>query len=244
MTYCVAIKLAQGLVLASDTRTNAGVDHIATFCKMTIFERPGAVLVLLSAGNLATTQSVISLLRQNQAHDDGSSVLTQTSMYDVAVLIGATLRNVIDRDAHNGQQAAGVDFGCSFLLAGQIQGEPPRLFHIYPQGNFIESTEDTPYFQIGESKYGKPILDRVIQYNTPLCEASKCVLISFDSTIRSNLSVGMPIDYLLYRNNSFSTQERQRISEDDPYYQMIRQSWSQGLRDTFAAIENPPWARE
>ncbi len=157
MTYCVALKLSQGLVLASDTRTNAGVDHIATFCKMAVFEQPDVLLVLMSAGNLATTQSVISLLRQNQSRDDGSSLLTQTSMYDAAVLVGATLRNVIDRDAHNGQQAAGVDFGSSFLLAGQIRGEAPRLFHIYPQGNFIEATEDTPYFQIGESKYGKPI---------------------------------------------------------------------------------------
>ncbi len=244
MTYCVALKLSQGLVLASDTRTNAGVDHIATFCKMAVFEQPDVLLVLMSAGNLATTQSVISLLRQNQSRDDGSSLLTQTSMYDAAVLVGATLRNVIDRDAHNGQQAAGVDFGSSFLLAGQIRGEAPRLFHIYPQGNFIEATEDTPYFQIGESKYGKPILDRVVQFDTPLCEASKCVLISFDSTIRSNLSVGMPIDYMLYRNDSFSSKERQRITEDDPYYQMIRQAWSQGLRETFAAIENPPWAQE
>ncbi len=245
MTYCVALKLAQGLVLASDTRTNAGVDHIATFCKMTVFEDAGrAVLVLMSAGNLATTQSVISLLQQNLSGNDSDSLLAQTSMYDAAVLVGATLRNVIDRDAHNGQQAAGVDFGSSFLLAGQLAGEPPRLFHIYPQGNFIEATDDTPYFQIGESKYGKPILDRVIQHDTPLCEASKCVLISFDSTIRSNLSVGMPIDFMLYRSDSFSAEGRQRITEDDACYQMIRQRWSQGLRDTFAAIENPAWAVE
>lgn len=245
MTYCVALKLADGLVLASDTRTNAGVDHIATFGKMAVFETPGqSVIVLMSAGNLATTQSVISLLRQGLSHEDGSSLLAQHSLYDVAVLVGNTLRQVIARDAHGGPQAAGVDFGSSFLLAGQIRGEAPRLFHIYPQGNFIEATEDTPYFQIGESKYGKPILDRVITYDTALCDASKCVLISFDSTIRSNLSVGMPIDLLLYRKDSYDTVRKQRIQEDDPYYQMIRQRWSQGLRETFAAIENPAWARD
>ncbi len=242
MTYCVALKLSEGLVLASDTRTNAGVDHIATFGKMTVFEAPGrAVIVLMSSGNLATTQSVISLLKLHQQSEDPRSVLQQRSLYDVAVLVGRSLREVIARDAVTGGQSAGVDFGSSFLLAGQLEGESPRLFHIYPQGNFIEACADTPYFQIGEAKYGKPILDRVITYDTPLRDAVKCVLISFDSTIRSNLSVGMPIDLMTYQKDDLQSAFRVRLQEDDPYYRMIRQRWSLGLRETFAAIEPPAW---
>lgn len=243
MTYCVALNLAEGLVMASDTRTNAGVDHIATFAKMTVLDHPGrAVMVLMSAGNLATTQSVISLLRQRTGDDGHPELLRAPSMYDAAVAVGAVVREVVARDSKGGQHASGVDFGSSFLLGGQIAGEAPRLFHIYPQGNFIESTVDTPYFQIGEAKYGKPIIDRVVRFDTSLKEASKCVLISFDSTIRSNLSVGLPIDLALYRRDSLVLSNRQRISEDDPYYQMIRQGWSQGLRDTFARLDDPSWA--
>jgi len=243
MTYCVALNLAEGLVLASDTRTNAGVDHIATFAKMTVLEKAGqAVLVLMSAGNLGTTQSVISLLRQRLGEDGLPAILSVGSLYDAAVQVGALLREVVARDSQDGQSASGVDFGSSFLLAGQLAGEAPRLFHIYPQGNFIESTVDTPYFQIGEAKYGKPIIDRVVSHDTSLKEASKCVLISFDSTIRSNLSVGLPIDFALYRRDSLALTNRQRIGEDDPYYRMIRQGWSQGLRDTFARLADPQWA--
>lgn len=243
MTYCVALNLAEGLVMASDTRTNAGVDHIATFAKMTVLEHPGrAVMVLMSAGNLATTQSVISLLRQRTGDDGHPELLRAPSMYDAAVAVGAVVREVVARDSKGGQHASGVDFGSSFLLGGQIAGEAPRLFHIYPQGNFIESTVDTPYFQIGEAKYGKPIIDRVVRFDTSLKEASKCVLISFDSTIRSNLSVGLPIDLAIYRRDSLVLSNRQRISEDDPYYQMIRQGWSQGLRETFARLDDPSWA--
>ena len=241
MTYCVAMKLAEGLVMASDSRTNAGVDHIATFCKMVVFEQPGqAVITLLSAGNLATTQSTVNLLRQ-RVHRDGEHVFNQESMYDVACLVGSTLREIIDRDNPRQQRQEGVDFGCSFLLGGQIRGEEPRLFNIYPQGNFIEATNDTPYFQIGESKYGKPILDRVIRYETSLNEAAKCVLISFDSTIRSNVSVGLPIDLLRYRRDSFVVREKFRIEESDPYFQRIRKEWSQGLRQVFASIPDPEW---
>lgn len=241
MTYCVALNLAEGLVMASDTRTNAGVDHIATFAKMTVLEAPGrAVMVLMSAGNLATTQSVLSLLRQRVDEQGQPAILRSPSLYDAAVEIGQLLRDVISRDS--GQHASGVDFGSSFLLGGQVAGEPPRLFNIYPQGNFIEATVDTPYFQIGEAKYGKPIIDRVVNFQTPLKEASKCVLISFDSTIRSNLSVGLPIDLLLYRRDGFQVTSKQRIGESDPYYQMIRQTWSQGLRETFARLADPDWA--
>lgn len=242
MTYCVAMKLAEGLVMASDSRTNAGVDHIATFCKMAVFEHPGqAVMTLLSAGNLATTQSTISLLRQ-RIQGDGEHIFNQKSLYDVAVLVGSTLREVVERDSPKVPRQDGVDFGSSFLLGGQIKGEDVRLFNIYPQGNFIEASSETPYFQIGESKYGKPILDRVIRYETSLSEASKCVLISFDSTIKSNVSVGLPIDLMRYRKDSLVLREKYRVEESDPYFREIRQAWSAGLRRTFESIPDPDWA--
>lgn len=244
MTYCVAMRLAEGLVMASDSRTNAGVDHIATFCKMAVFEHPGqAVMTLLSAGNLATTQSTITRLRQH-VQGDAEHIFNQRSLYDVACLVGATLREIIERDSPRMPRQDGVDYGSSFLLGGQIRGEEPRLFNIYPQGNFIEASVETPYFQIGESKYGKPILDRVIHYDTPLNEASKCVLISFDSTIKSNVSVGLPIDLMRYRKDSLAVQEKFRIAENDAYFQNIRQLWSQGLRRTFESIPDPAWGGE
>ena len=227
--------------MASDSRTNAGVDHIATFCKMTVFEKPGAaVITLLSAGNLATTQSTLSLLRQ-RLDGEGEHLFNQRSLYDVACLVGATLREIIERDSTRMPRQETIDFASSFLLGGQIKGEEPRLFNIYPQGNFIEACSDTPYFQLGESKYGKPILDRVIQYETVLSEAAKCVLISFDSTIRSNVSVGLPIDLLCYRSDALVVKEKHRVLESDAYFQRIRESWSQGLRDTFAQLPNPEW---
>lgn len=241
MTYCVAMKLAEGLVMASDSRTNAGVDHIATFCKMAVFEHPGqAVITLLSAGNLATTQSTISLLRQ-RIQGEGEHIFNQRSLYDVAVLVGSTLREVVERDSPRVPRQDGVDFGSSFLLGGQIKGEEVRLFNIYPQGNFIEASSETPYFQIGESKYGKPILDRVIRYETSLSEASKCVLISFDSTIKSNVSVGLPIDLMRYRKDALVLREKYRVEESDPYFREIRQAWSAGLRRTFESIPDPDW---
>jgi putative proteasome-type protease len=244
MTYCVAMKLADGLVMASDSRTNAGVDHIATFCKMAIFELPGdRVITLLSAGNLATSQSVVSLLRQ-RINGEAAHLYSQASLYDVACLVGETVREVIARDSKaltEMGQAGGVDFGCTFLLGGQLLGEEPRLFMIYPQGNFIEASSETPYFQIGESKYGKPIIDRVIRLDTPLRQAAKCVLISFDSTIRSNISVGLPIDVLCYHTNSFRVTERHRVEETDPYFLSIRGTWSEGMRKLFTELQDPAW---
>lgn len=244
MTYCVAMNLKQGLVMASDSRTNAGVDQIGTFCKMAIFEQPGqAMITLLSAGNLATTQSVLSVLRQRLG-GEGQHLFNQKSLYDVAVLIGATLREIIARDAKpvaEMGQGGSVDFGSTLLLGGQLAGEEPRLFMIYPQGNFIESTPETPYFQIGESKYGKPIIDRVVTMDTPLNEAAKCVLISFDSTIRSNISVSTPIDLQIYHTGSLAVTERRRVVDGDPYFQHIRKEWSEGLRRLFAGIPDPVW---
>jgi putative proteasome-type protease len=244
MTYCVAMRLRAGLLFASDTRTNAGVDHIASFRKMHLFHTPHLrEIVLLNAGNLATTQSVVSLLKA-RLNEDREHMLNVRSLYDAAVLVGRTLKEVVARDAdaeHGPSQ--GVDFGANFLLGGQIKGEGPRLFHIYPQGNFIEATADTPYFQIGESKYGKPIIDRVVNYDTTqLPEAAKCTLISFDSTIRSNLSVGLPIDMVLLRSNRFEEPMKpHRVDADSPYFEQLRKGWGEGLRKVFEGLPDEPW---
>jgi putative proteasome-type protease len=242
MTYCVAMNLASGMLFASDSRTNAGVDHVSTFRKMQFFQQPDErLLVMLSAGNLATTQSVVSLLRQRASKPgDERSILNVPSMYDAACLVGDTLREIVERDGPTLSQSK-IEVGCSFLLGGQIRGEPPRLFNIYPQGNFIEATQDTPYFQIGEAKYGKPIIDRVVSYDTPVEDAAKCALISFDSTMKSNLSVGLPIDMLVYDKDDFGPGIHQRITEHDPYFQQLHTGWGQALREAFAALPPMHW---
>lgn len=241
MTYCVAMNLAEGLVFVSDSRTNAGVDHIATYRKLHVFGVPGERLIVLqSAGNLATSQSVISLLRQRLS-GDGSHLHNVSNLFDAVGLVGATLREVLARDA-SATLGQGVDLGCSFLVGGQIGCESPRLFNIYPQGNFIESTEDTPYFQIGESKYGKPILDRALKHTTPLQQALRCALISFDSTIRSNLSVGMPLDLLVYHRNSLEVPVGYRVCEGDAYFEGICGHWGAGLRQLLGELPAPPEA--
>ena len=235
MTYCVAMRLAEGVVCVSDSRTNAGVDHIAVFRKLHRFGIDGErVIVLQSAGNLATSQSVVTLLRQRINSDEGVHLDNVPTMFEAARLVGKTLREVL---AH---EDIDRDFSCSFLLSGQIAGEAPQLYNIYPQGNFIAATEDTPYFQIGESKYGKPILDRALNYQLPLEKALRCALISFDSTIRSNLSVGTPLDLLVYRNDSLHLPTGRRLYDDDPYWAMIRTQWSEGLKQAMANMPPPP----
>jgi putative proteasome-type protease len=236
MTYCVGMLLKEGVLLASDSRTNAGVDHIATFRKMHFFQDGSdRCIVLVSAGNLATTQSVISLLQKQVIHQD-ENILSLHTLYDVATLVGKTIREVINRDAGQQAQGATIDFSCSFIIGGEIRGEHPRLFTIYPQGNFIEATKDTPYFQIGESKYGKPIIDRVIGWETPLTQAVKCALISFDSTIRSNISVGPPIDVYFHRTGDFSIREPYSLAEQHPYLLQLRNAWSTGLHSLFSSL--------
>ncbi|MAS25255.1 MAG: peptidase [Oceanospirillaceae bacterium] len=233
MTYCVALKLKDGLVLTSDSRTNAGVDHIASFRKLHVQEVPGErVIFLQSAGNLATTQSVITVL-QHQIKSAERHILNVPSLYDVAELVGKTIREIITRDSGQNQ---GVDFGCNMLVSGQIKGDEPRLFHVYPQGNFIEACEDTPYFQIGESKYGKPILDRIINFSTPLNRALQCSLISMDSTLRSNLSVGLPLDVIEYYNDALQSPGIRRIDEHDENFIKLRRAWSDGMRELFDGI--------
>lgn len=236
MTYCVAMRLSSGLVFVSDSRTNAGVDHISTFRKLHIFHQSDErMLVIQSAGNLATTQSILSLLHRRCLDPDRPNMLNAESMYDAASLLGETVREVIARDS-GANQGGMTDFSCNLLLGGQIMGEGMRLFHVYPQGNFIEATHDTPYFQVGESKYGKPIIDRVLTYDTALDQAMQCALISMDSTLRSNLSVGLPLDVMIYPKDSFSKRQQHRITEDHPYFQMIRKGWGEGLLSIFAQL--------
>ena len=237
MTYCVAMNLADGLVFVSDSRTNAGVDHIATFRKLYVFGVPGERLIVLqTAGNLATSQSVINLLRQ-RLNGDCPHLYNVTTLFDAARLVGQTIREMSE---HDSRQDGGVDMSCSFLLGGQIKGQEPGLFNLYPQGNFIAATPDTPYFQIGESKYGKPILDRALTFHSPLDEALRCALISFDSTIRSNLSVGMPLDLLVYREGSLEVPAGYRIQEGDSYFEGIRGQWGAGLRQLLGELPAPP----
>ena len=243
MTYCVAMSLDQGLVLASDSRTNAGVDHISTFRKMRIWHQDGErAIVLMSAGNLAITQAVVAVLDQHvRSENPHRSPMLRDSLYDCAILVGQAVREVHARDA-KALKENGLDFNVSLILGGQIRGEAPRLFLIYAAGNFIEATPETPYFQIGESKYGKPVIDRVVKPGTDLTQAAKCALLSLDSTIRSNVTVGLPIDLLLYRRDSFAVDNHQVIHEHDPYFEDIRNRWGQGLNSLFQVIPDPPWA--
>ncbi len=239
MTYCVGVQVDDGLVFLSDSRTNAGVDHISTFRKMTLFEVPGErVLVLLSAGNLAVSQSVTGLLRERAASGK-ASMLTARSMADVARLVGDAVREVFLRDAEP-LKLHGIEFNPTFIVGGQVSGEAPRLFHVYSAGNFIETTTDTRYFQIGESKYGKPIIDRVVKAETPLAAVAKCALISMDSTIRSNLSVGMPLDLAIVRRDALRVSLHRSIGPDDTYFRMIREGWGESLRNAFHALPDPP----
>ena len=245
MTYCVAIKLNAGLVFLSDSRTNAGLDHISTFRKMIVYEKAGdRFMVLLSAGNLSISQSVREILQIEQLKDseygEAITIWNAKSMFDAARVLGSAIRRVYERDAE-ALKHGGVDFNVSLVLGGQIRGEGMRLFQMYSAGNFIEATGETPYFQVGESKYGKPVLDRVITPDTPLAEAAKCALVSMDSTMKSNLSVGMPLDLVVYEANSFQTDKVVCIDGNNPYYSMLHNNWGQKLREVFDSIEDPVW---
>lgn len=240
MTYCLGLLLDEGLVMASDSRTNAGVDQIAKVKKMAIFDNPGdRVIVVLSAGNLGTTQAVVTLMRQRL----GSGVIGQDmnaalTMFDVARVVGDTMRAVLQYDGEH-VRAFG-DPGASFLVGGQIAGEAPRLFQIYPAGNFIEASARSQLLQIGETKYGKPILDRTITSATTLDTAAKLSLLSFDATIRSNLSVDGPIDLIRYRAGSLVADNVSKYSKNDPYWVELRQGYSDGLMAVIESLANPP----
>ena len=240
MTYCCAIKTRAGLVFLSDSRTNAGLDQISTFRKMIIYEKPGdRFMTLLSAGNLSISQSVREVLQIEKlvepGQDEALTIWNAKSMFDATRVLGAAVRRVYERDAA-ALRAAGVDFNVSMIFGGQIGNEGMRLFQVYSPGNFIEATRETPYFQIGESKYGKPILDRVLTQATPLADATKCVLVSFDSTMAANLSVALPLDMLLLPKDRFEPLQKRRITEDDPYFSTISSKWSDALRTAFHSL--------
>ena len=234
--------LDKGIIFASDSRTNAGVDNFAKFCKMTVFERRGdRVIVLLSSGNLAGTQAIISVLTQRCAEGDAApNVMGAKTMFDVVRLVADAVRETEQRDARylEGNRAG---FNASFIVGGQIDGEPIRLFRTYAEGNFIEAGTDTLFFQTGETKYGKPILDRVLTPDTCLADATKCVLVSFDSTMRSNLSVGMPIDLVSYERDSLEVQRRRRLDEGDPYFTAVSLAWGEGVRQVFSRLPELRW---
>lgn len=238
MTYCCAMRLNDGLVFISDTRTNAGVDHISVFRKLYTFGIEGERFIAIqTSGNLATTQAVIGHLKNQLDLKVELNMYSVNNMFEMAELVGHTLKRTIS-DVTTDQQEQS-NYYCSILLGGQIRGEEMQLYNIYPQGNFINATSDTPFFQIGESKYGKPILDRALNYEMDLAEALRCGLISFDSTLRSNVSVGMPLDALIYKKDSLHIPFGKRIYDGDPYYSHISKHWSETLRKGLNSLDTP-----
>jgi len=242
MTYCVGLLVREGLVMISDTRTNAGMDNIASFRKLHVFEEPGErVVTLASSGNLSVTQSVLSLLNEGFPHPDTGETLLLSkceSMFQAAQLVGRAVREVYRVDGASLEQQGGR-FEISFLLGGQMKDRRLRLYMIYAAGNFIEATSDTPFLQIGETKYGKPILDRAVTYNTDLYDALKIGLISMDSTMRSNLAVGLPIDLMILRRDAMKTELKYRIESGDSYFEDLRHRWSEALKTAHLAIPRP-----
>ena len=244
MTYCVGIRLNAGLVFLSDSRTNAGMDQISTFRKMMVYEKAGdRFMVMLSAGNLSISQSVREILQVEKidnGDDEPITIWNAKSMFDAVRVLGSAVRRVYDQDGPS-LKASGIDFNASMIFGGQIRGEAMRMFLVYSAGNFIEATRETCFFQVGESKYGKPILDRVLTPATPLDEAAKCALVSMDSTLKSNLSVGLPLDLLVYQEGALQSNQVVCIDEQNPYFKMIHSTWGQRLREVFESIDDPRW---
>jgi putative proteasome-type protease len=247
MTYCCGILVREGLVIFADTRTNAGVDNIATFRKLHVFTDPGKrIMAIASAGNLSISQSVVSILTEgydNPETGERETLMNSPSMFQAAQRVGEVIRTLLSTEG-KALEASDVTFDVSFLLGGQIAGERMRLFMIYSAGNFIECTTDTPYLQIGEHKYGKPILDRTAKFDTDLYDGVKLALVSMDSTLRSNLSVGLPIDLMVYRRDALEIELRRRITESDDYFKMLRERWSAALREAYRTIPRPDWPAE
>jgi putative proteasome-type protease len=242
MTYCVGLYLRDGMVMLSDTRTNAGVDNIATFSKMHIYAIPDErYIALLTAGNLAVSQAVINML--HEGIDTGERIetlYTVPTMFRAAQLVGEAVKRVFRLDGPT-MEAQSIKFDVSIIVGGQLKGRSLRLFQVYAAGNFIEATPDTPFLQIGETKYGKPILDRALQYDSDPRDGVKLVMVSMDSTLRSNLTVGLPIDLLVYRRDALKAEVKRRLTEDDPYFRMIRERWSEALREAYRGIPRPDW---
>ena len=244
MTYCVGLCLQDGLVFLSDTRTNAGVDNIATFSKMHVVEVPGdRVIVALTAGNLAVTQAVMNRVLETMPAPSGEANKTlaqAASMIEAVELVGAAVRDVYKIDGPT-LQAQNIGFDVAVLIGGQIKDRRMRLFQVYPAGNYIEATQDTPFLQLGEHKYGKPILDRVLTYQTDLFDGVKLCFISMDSTLRSNLTVGLPIDLAVYKRDTLKLDVKRRLGDDDPYFRHVRQRWSDSLRKAYQALPRPEY---
>ena len=242
MTYCLAILTQAGLVMAADSRTNAGVDHVSISQKLFDFSIPGErVILFCTAGNLSMTQNVLMLVAQDLKLGSKDNINTLPSMYKVAQYIGHLTRQVLDEN-RPWLKKDGIDAGCTFLIGGQIKGESPELYLVYSQGNFLRATKETPYLQVGEIKYGKPILDRVIQYHTTgLEEAAKCALLSLDSTMKSNISVGPPINIVLYEADSLKIQYRRKLLNEDPYLKSIRESWENYVKESFKNLPTLHW---
>ena len=244
MTYCCGILVRDGLVMFADTRTNAGVDNISTFRKLHIFTQPGQrIMAIASAGNLSISQSVVSMLREcweNPDTGETETLMNAPTLFQAALRVGRTIRQIHHVEG-GALEEAEVKFDVSFLLGGQIKGERPRLFMLYSAGNFIECTQDTPYLQVGEHKYGKPVLDRAITYDIDLYDALKVGLVSVDSTMRSNLSVGLPLDILIARRDACDAELNYRIEPGEPYFHDLRERWSAALRAAHAGIPRPPY---
>ncbi|WP_112322296.1 peptidase [Oceanibium sediminis] len=239
MTYCVGLLLNEGMVFLSDTRTNAGVDNISTYRKLFVFAEPGEKLVVIqTAGSLSVTQTVIAKLREAIEQEDSNhpdNILAAPTMLGVAEIVGRVLSDVT-ADISAKVERMSQHATASMIVGGQRKGGAQRLFMLYPEGNFIEATEDTPYMQIGEHKYGKPILDRVVTPETSLEDARKAAILSMDSTLRSNLSVGLPLDLVITRADTCSIIEETRIEANDPTYQAMSEAWSEALRNSFKSI--------
>jgi putative proteasome-type protease len=240
MTYCVGMRMHAGLVFLADSRTNAGVDQIGTCRKLSVFENPGdRLMVLMTAGNLSISQSVRQIV-SGHVGADGTTIWNAASLYDAVRIVGEAVR-AVHRDEAAKLAAYGVDFNVSMIFGGQVKGERPRLFYVYSAGNFIEAHDENPYFQIGEAKYGKPIIDRVVTPHTSLDDATKCALISMDSTLRSNISVGLPLDLLVYEEDSLALTRFVTIDERNAYFRALRSSWGQQLNAAFEKMAPPAW---
>ena len=236
MTYCVAALASSGIVFASDSRTNAGTAEVATYGKMTVFENSGdRIVVLLTAGNLATSQGVVQLLNGRR-----DALMAKANLYDTAALVGETLREVMARDAQALRQA-NVDPSASFIVGGQVRGETPRLFMVYPQGNFIEATRETNYFQLGETRYAKPLLELVLHPEVALDDAAKCVLLAMEGTMRFDIAVGAPVDVLAYEKDSLRVTRRRRFEEDDPQLAELGELWKRGMGELCARAPALRW---
>lgn len=244
MTYCLGIVTRDGLVVAADSRTNAGVDYISTYQKLFDFSVPGQrMLMLCTSGNLSITQSVLNALHRDLKVGECENLHTLPTLYEVACYVGHKIRQIQERD-RPWLERDKIDCSSNCLLAGQIEGEAPELYLIYRQGNCIQATPETPFLQIGETKYGKPILDRILSYETTVEDAAKCALLSIDSTMKSNISVGPPIDLVMYKANSLQIQYRLRLEVGDPYLTKIRKQWEVSLRSAFDQMPSLDWAAQ